>query len=156
MLKTPCPHQLSFNSTRRRITLCPSTGAHTTQPCYLEVQQARIQGARAGWRWRGLCGGASWCQRCCRNSEYLPCDPGRLLLWRRGCQRAKLKRCYVWMYYHSISTPKICHWIQIHIPGRSLFCWYSGMRQLYKPSRSTPPPSNSVQSESLYSAPGNE
>uniref|UniRef100_A0A0E9Y222 Uncharacterized protein n=2 Tax=Anguilla anguilla TaxID=7936 RepID=A0A0E9Y222_ANGAN len=36
--------------------------------------------------WSGLCAGGSLCQRCCRRTEFLPCDPGTLLLWRSGEQ----------------------------------------------------------------------
>uniref|UniRef100_A0A0E9VB10 Uncharacterized protein n=1 Tax=Anguilla anguilla TaxID=7936 RepID=A0A0E9VB10_ANGAN len=34
--------------------------------------------------WSGLCAGGSLCQRRCRRTEFLPCDPGTLLFWRRG------------------------------------------------------------------------
>uniref|UniRef100_A0A0E9XZK8 Uncharacterized protein n=1 Tax=Anguilla anguilla TaxID=7936 RepID=A0A0E9XZK8_ANGAN len=36
--------------------------------------------------WSGLSAGGSLCQRPCRRIEFLPCDPGTLLLWRRGEQ----------------------------------------------------------------------
>jgi len=61
--------------------------------------------------------------------------------------------------------PKICHYLQIHIHSlfcwcscmrllHSLFCWCSCMRLLHQLlPLSSPPPSNSVQSDSLYSGP---
>uniref|UniRef100_A0A0E9Y240 Uncharacterized protein n=1 Tax=Anguilla anguilla TaxID=7936 RepID=A0A0E9Y240_ANGAN len=33
--------------------------------------------------WSGLCAGGSLCQRRCRRTEFLPCDPGTPLFWRR-------------------------------------------------------------------------
>uniref|UniRef100_A0A0E9XZ80 Uncharacterized protein n=1 Tax=Anguilla anguilla TaxID=7936 RepID=A0A0E9XZ80_ANGAN len=36
--------------------------------------------------WSGLCAGGSLCHRHCKRTEFLPCDPGTLLIWRRGDQ----------------------------------------------------------------------
>uniref|UniRef100_A0A0E9VDZ0 Uncharacterized protein n=1 Tax=Anguilla anguilla TaxID=7936 RepID=A0A0E9VDZ0_ANGAN len=36
--------------------------------------------------WSGLCAGGSLCQRRCRRTEFLPCDPGTLLFWGSGGQ----------------------------------------------------------------------
>ncbi|KAF0046396.1 hypothetical protein F2P81_000029 [Scophthalmus maximus] len=44
--------------------------------------------------WSGLCGGESWCQRRCRRTEHLHCDPGTLRLWRIEDLRLECRYCY--------------------------------------------------------------
>ena len=131
-----------------------SISLHTTQQ---RIQNKhKVQHREAEWTWSGLCGGESWFQRRCRRTEYLHCDPGTLQLWRTEDLRQEFGHCCNksnnCLCYNL--TSKICHWIQIHIHLSSLLCWYSCMWLLHKLLLlSTPPPSNNVQSVSLYSGP---
>ena len=105
--------------------------------------------------WSGLCRGESWCQRRCRRTEYLHCDPGTLQLWRTEDLRRECWLCCDQTHncHCNNPTPKIYNFDQIYIHPRSHLCWHSCRRlrhQLHDLHRPTPPPSNTVQSDSLH------
>ena len=60
----------------------PSIWVYKTQQSLQKLSKTKVQHRAAEWMWSGLCGGESWCQRRCRRTEYLHCDPGTLQLWR--------------------------------------------------------------------------
>uniref|UniRef100_A0A0E9Y236 Uncharacterized protein n=1 Tax=Anguilla anguilla TaxID=7936 RepID=A0A0E9Y236_ANGAN len=74
--------------------------------------------------WSGLCAGGSLCQRRCRRTEFLPCDPGTLLFWRRGeqgfqcsqhCARKSNRR-------KSRTNSRTCYSIPDHSHNPALSC----------------------------------
>lgn len=93
--------------------------------------------------WFQLYGVVFWFQRHCKNTEFLPCNPGTLPLWMMESLSGQCTCCCVWICYCDSIKPKTCRSLQTHF--LVLFCWCCYMKRPLKPSRSTPPPSNSGQ-----------
>ncbi len=100
--------------------------------------------------WSGLCEWRSLCQRRCRRTEFLHCDPHTLLFYRRWrpqeaqslCSCDRMSICSNWK--ESNINSRTDHYIQMHIHHPVPSCWCSYMTLIYPPHHSTPPPSNSV------------
>ncbi len=97
------------------------------------------------------------CQRCCRRTESRPARPHTLLL----CLGEVLGEECVLLHYHarqsvsprSSSESKICHWLRTCFHNLLLSCRFLHMTRPYHPTRSIQPPSNSVQTDALYTEP---
>ncbi len=117
--------------------------------------------AYSGWvMWSGLCGWGSLCQRRCRRTQSLRCDPQTLLFyWRHGLQEEQ-SQCYCARMSNSLESrtnSRTDHYVRLHFQDHlpSFGCSY--MSHLYLPlmphHQPTPPPSNSVLLHSLYTVP---
>ncbi len=60
--------------------------------------QTKTQDRAAEWMWSGLCGWGSLCQRRCRRTEFLHCDPQTLLFYCWLTLQGEQSLCYcIWM-----------------------------------------------------------
>ncbi len=97
------------------------------------------------------------CQRCCRRTESRPARPHTLLL----CLGVVLGEECVLPHYHarqsasprSSSESRIGHWLRTCFHNLLLSCRFLHMTRPYHPTRSIQPPSNSVQTDALYTEP---
>ncbi len=89
---------------------------------------------RAEWMWSGLCGWGSLCQRRCRRTEFLHCDPQTLLFycWWTLQRDQSLSYC-VWMsiWKEAAQTPRTDHYIQTRTQHLIPSCWCSYMTLIY-------------------------
>ncbi len=119
----------------------------------------KTQDRAAEWMWSGLCGWGSLCQIRCRRTEFLHCDPQTLLFYCWWTSQGDQSICHcVWMsnWRDNRSNSRTDHYFQTHthhLPS----CWCSYMTLIYTHHHfhSTPVPSNSVHTHSLYTTPDN-
>ncbi len=119
----------------------------------------KTQDRAAEWMWSGLCGWGSLCQRCCRRTEFLHCDPQTLLFscWWTS-QGDQSVCCCVWMsnWKESRTNSRTDRYTQTHTLYFLPSCWCSYMTLIYThQTRSTAAPSNCVHTHSLYTTPDN-
>jgi len=122
--------------------------------------QTQPQDRASEWMWSGLCGWGSLCQRRCRRTEFLHCDPQTLLFSCWWTSQREQSLCYcVWMniWRECRSNSRTDHYTQTNTLYPVPSCWCSYMTQIYTHHQthfhSTPAPSNSVHTHSLYTTP---
>ncbi len=124
----------------------------------IQDNKPQTQDRAAEWMWSGLCGWGSLCQRRCRRTEFLLRDPQTLLFSCWWTLQREQSVCYcVWMsnWRESRSNSRTDHYIQTHAhyPVPSCWCSYMTLIHTHHNLHSTPAPSNSVHSHSLYTTP---
>ncbi len=122
--------------------------------------QPKTQDRAAEWMWSGLCGWGSLCQRRCRRTEFLHCDPQTLLFYWWWTLQGEQSLCYcdrMSNWRESSTNSRIDHWIQTdtHHPIPSCWCSCKTLTLTHLYFHSTPAPSNSIQTHSLYTTPEN-
>ncbi len=117
--------------------------------------EPKTQDRAAEWMWSGLCGWGSLCQRRCRRTEFLHCDPQTLLFccWWTSQGDQSVSYCdRMSNWSESSANSRTDHYVQTHtqhLPS----CWCSYMTLIYPHLHSTAAPSNSVHTHSLYTTP---
>ncbi len=80
--------------------------------------------------WSVLCGWGSLCQRCCRRTEFLHCDPQTLLFccWWASQRDQSLSYCARMSNWRECRTnSRTDHYIQTHSHNLLPSCWCSYM-----------------------------
>lgn len=136
-----------------------NTGTLWNQLC-----QTRSESRDIGVRWT-LCwrcgGGPARQRRLCRMTECRQDSPHTPLFCPRKKRRRRRRKWGKWLcyratqssqWYRSRPNSRTDHSFRTNTRVRFLFCWFLCKSPLYEADRSTPPPSNSGQSDHFHTA----
>ena len=129
--------------------------ADHTETLKNQENRGQIQDKEAEWMWCWRCGGGSVSQRRrCRRTQFQQDSPHTLLLCY-SLRRRWMFLCYCDRHgnHHQNNTDsRTDHSIQAHIHSYVLFFWFLCKSLLHQHLLSSRPPSNSDQSNHLYTA----
>ena len=158
-VKHPNPHCCTLSSPiswhERDVPLVgwTFTPGHTAGRCL----RPRARGRAARWTWSRLCASAAAsCHRRSSRSEFLLYNPGTLRLWRTGTSALGSPRRCVWNTRCSCLSlnSRTCRCSRTHTRDNNLIFRGLCTLLLLQPTLRTPPPSNSVLTGPLCTAPG--